>query len=308
MRGSLGEKIGEGGSADVHAWAPGQVVKLFKAGVSRRLGRHEARMTRAVFAAGAPAPEVFGEVTLEGRFGIVLQRLDGPTLLQLTRTGAMTFAQAGAILASLCLSVHKTPPPPEVPLPARLDGRLVAGLRRHVPEHIAPGILALIERLQPGDELCHGDLHPGNVIMTAEGPRLIDWTGTVRAPAAFDLGLSHILLTELAPEVVDDPERPRAVNAAVQSEYARLAGMSRAALTAAMSPTCPSSASWSSSRGRCLPCGSGSSSASKRASISRSVACRENRQLSGESPLVGRPRFAAGEIGRQVRISVQDAR
>ena len=32
MRGSLGEKIGEGVFADVHAWAPGQVVKLFKSG------------------------------------------------------------------------------------------------------------------------------------------------------------------------------------------------------------------------------------------------------------------------------------
>ena len=45
-------------------------------------------MTRAVFAAGGPAPEVFDEVTLEGRFGIVLQRLDGPTLLQLSRRPA----------------------------------------------------------------------------------------------------------------------------------------------------------------------------------------------------------------------------
>ena len=76
MRGSLGEKIGEGLSADVHAWMPGQVVKLFKSAVSPRLSRHEARMTRAVFAAGAPAPEVLGEVTLEGRFGIVLSRFD----------------------------------------------------------------------------------------------------------------------------------------------------------------------------------------------------------------------------------------
>ena len=30
-------------------------------------------MTRAVFAAGAPAREVFDEVALEGRFGVVLQ-------------------------------------------------------------------------------------------------------------------------------------------------------------------------------------------------------------------------------------------
>ena len=111
MRGSLGEKIGEGVFADVHAWTPGQVVKLFKAGVSQRLSGHEARVTRAVFAAGGPAPD---EVTLEGRFGIVLPRLDGPTLLQHYRSGAITFEQAGAILASLYLSVHTTPPPPDV--------------------------------------------------------------------------------------------------------------------------------------------------------------------------------------------------
>jgi len=63
MRGSLGEKIGEGGSADIHAWAPGQVVKLFKPARGRqRLSRHEAQMTRA----GLPVPEVFDEVTWRG--------------------------------------------------------------------------------------------------------------------------------------------------------------------------------------------------------------------------------------------------
>ena len=91
------------------------MLKLFKAGVSRQFARHEMRMIRAVLAAGLPVPEVFGEVTLDGRFGIVLQRLDGPTLWQLSRTGAVTFEQAGAIVAALAMSVHKTPPPPEVP-------------------------------------------------------------------------------------------------------------------------------------------------------------------------------------------------
>ena len=239
MQGSLGEKIGEGAFADVHAWAPGQVVKLFKAGVPRRIAWHEARMTRAVFAAGGPAPEVLGEVTVEGRFGIVLGRLDGPTLLQHYRSGAITFEQAGAILATLYLAVHKTPPPPDVLLlrdwmddSLRLSGGML-------PKHIATGILALIERLSPGDGLCHGDLHPGNVIMTAEGPRLIDWSGTVRAPAAFDLARIHVGLSEIAPELVDNPERPRAVNAAVQSEYARLASMSPEALAAAIKPWLP---------------------------------------------------------------------
>jgi len=239
MRGSLGEKIGEGAYADVHAWAPGQVVKLFKASVPERISWWEARMTRAVSAAGGPAPEVLGEVTLEGRFGIVLPRLDGPTLLQLTRTGAMGRAQAGSILATLAMSVHKTPPPARVPsLRDSMEGtlQLSGGV---LPAHIAAGVLTLIERLSPGDGLCHGDLHSDNVIMTADGPRLIDWIGAVRAPAAFDLATCHVILAELAPERADDPERPRAVNAAVQSEYAQAAGMSPAALTAAMAPCLP---------------------------------------------------------------------
>jgi UDP-N-acetyl-D-mannosaminuronic acid transferase (WecB/TagA/CpsF family) len=60
MQGSLGQKIGEGVFADVHAWAPGQVVKLSKPSIPRWVLQHEAQMTRAVFAAGGPVPEVLG--------------------------------------------------------------------------------------------------------------------------------------------------------------------------------------------------------------------------------------------------------
>lgn len=119
---------------------------------------------------------------------------------------------------------------------------MAPGLRSaggRLPGHIATGVRARLERLPSGGGLCHGDLHPGNVIMTPAGPRLVDWSSAVRAPAAYDLAVIHIALTELAPEVASDPEHPRAVNAAMQSEYARLGGLSPAALTAAMEPYLP---------------------------------------------------------------------
>jgi streptomycin 6-kinase len=237
MRGSLGEKIGKGASADIHAWAPGQVVKLFKTDTSPRWVRHEAHMTRAAFAAGAP--EVFDEVTLEGRLGIVLRRLDGPSLLELLQARAVTFQQAGAILAALYTSVHKTPPPPDgPPLRAWMDAVSRGSSRDILPEPVAIGVLTLIDRLKPEDALCHADLHPGNVIMTADGPRMIDWACALRASAVFDIARVHVSLTELVPEDTD-PEPPRAINAAIQSEYARLAGMSPAALAEAMRPWLP---------------------------------------------------------------------
>jgi len=73
MQGSLGEKIGEGAFSDVHAWAPAQVVKLFKSGTPRRLSWHEARVTRAVFAAGAA-----GEDFLLSKFRRQRCRPSGP--------------------------------------------------------------------------------------------------------------------------------------------------------------------------------------------------------------------------------------
>lgn len=239
MDGSLGEKIGEGASADVHAWAPGQVVKLFKAGVPRRIPWWEARMTRAVFAAGGPAPEVFDEVEVDGRFGFVLPRLDGPTLLQCVQAGEITPEAAGAILATLGRSVHATPSPAKV-LPMR--DYMVRSLElpeAGIPQSIARGVLGLIDRLPPHEGLAHCDLHPGNVIMTPQGPKLIDWTGTKGGGASLDLACSHFLSTELVVESFGDPARQRAVNAALQAEYARLAGLDPEALRAAMEARLP---------------------------------------------------------------------
>jgi hypothetical protein len=75
--------------------------------------------------------------------------------------------------------------------------------------------------------------------MTTDGPRLIDWTGARRAPAAFDLACSHFVLGELSPQYVDNPQRPLTVNVAMQAEYARLTGVSQASLTSAIEPYLP---------------------------------------------------------------------
>jgi hypothetical protein len=84
-----------------------------------------------------------------GQDSIVLPRFDGPTLLQLFLIGAMTSKQVGAILAALYLSVHKTPPPPDVvSLRDWIDA--VSRNSATLPKHLAAGVLTLIDRLSPG--------------------------------------------------------------------------------------------------------------------------------------------------------------
>ena len=57
-------------------------------------------------------------------------------------------------------------------------------------------------------------------------------------PPPTRLHSAHVLLAELGPEHADDPERAT-VNSVLQAEYARMAGIEPAALTAAMQPYLP---------------------------------------------------------------------
>jgi aminoglycoside phosphotransferase (APT) family kinase protein len=42
--------------------------------------------------------------------------------------------------------------------------------------------------------LLHRDLHPQNVILTADGPRIIDWEGAARGPAVADVAMTWVIV------------------------------------------------------------------------------------------------------------------
>jgi len=126
-----------------------------------------------------------------------------------------------------------------------MDDALRNDSGRFVPQPIANAILALIERLQPAGRkhgengLCHCDLHPGNVIMTADGPRIIDWSMTMRGPAALDLTFGHIMLNEIARTASTIPSGRAPSMRRCRRSTRVLAGFSPAALMAAMEPWLP---------------------------------------------------------------------
>lgn len=62
-------------------------------------------------------------------------------------------------------------------------------------------VLQLLESLPQGDRLCHGDFHPGNIILTRRGPVIIDWMTTSRGTAAGDVARSSVIM-----EVAKPPE------------------------------------------------------------------------------------------------------
>src|SRR5262249_42867679 len=83
-----------------------------------------------------------------------------------------------------------TPPPPlpapRADLPPR---RRVAAPRARAaprPPYLRDFAGRVLDRLPAGDRLCHGDYHPGNVLLGADRTAVIDWTGAVRGVAEAD--------------------------------------------------------------------------------------------------------------------------
>ena len=45
-----------------------------------------------------------------------------------------------------------------------------------------------------GNQLCHGDFHPGNIIVTQRGPIIIDWMTASKGTACGDVARTSIIL------------------------------------------------------------------------------------------------------------------
>lgn len=111
--------------------------------------------------AGYPVPHVYA---VSGPT-LVLTRVYGPTMLEALTDGRMDPDEAGRMLVSLLDRLHAIPPPKGTP---------------------------------EGDRLVHLDLHPLNVLLSPDGPVVIDWVNARLDDPLFDVALSALVLALVA--------------------------------------------------------------------------------------------------------------
>lgn len=121
----------------------------------------EADVMRLARAHGVPVPEVFDVDGLD----MIMARVRGPTMLEDLSRRPWRLRAHARTLVELHRLVHRVPAPATLPAP-----------------------------FGEGECLLHRDLHPANVIISRDGPVLIDWQGSVRGPAAADLAHTYLLL------------------------------------------------------------------------------------------------------------------
>ncbi|WP_329122682.1 phosphotransferase [Streptomyces sp. NBC_01465] len=150
--------LGSGRNADVYALDEGWVLRRYRDGMDATA---EASVMPYLREHGYPVPAVRSADGPE----LVMQRLYGPTMLTALLEGSLTADEGAAMLGGLLEQLHA--------VPARLSD-------------------------DPAVRILHLDLHPDNVMLTPEGPVVIDWSNTAEGSPELDWAISALILAQVA--------------------------------------------------------------------------------------------------------------
>ena len=179
----------------------------------------ETLIQAAVAAAGFPTPFVRtagGPDDGLGRAFMVMDRAPGvPLLSGLRLTGALgrgpaLFGEIPRLLASTMARLHALDPGPvrgqlEAAAAANVSvGSMLATMRERAAEFGRPDLVQAAQWLidhpaRPApDVICHGDLHPFNLLRDGDRVTLLDWSTAVLAPRSYDVAFTSLALSEPA--------------------------------------------------------------------------------------------------------------
>jgi aminoglycoside phosphotransferase (APT) family kinase protein len=148
--------IAAGRASEIFDLGGGRILRRFKGGGHPE---REALVMRHARGHGYPVPRVL-EVRAEA---LVLEKVDGPTMWEAMRSERSKVPRHAATLAHLHRELHEIDAPQGVPA------------------------------VGDGNALLHLDLHPANVILSPDGPVVIDWTNARGGDPLFDVAVTWII-------------------------------------------------------------------------------------------------------------------
>ncbi|WP_419952337.1 phosphotransferase family protein [Methylobacterium sp.] len=183
--------VGEGRSAEVFADRSGRVLKLYKAKWGKQLAKKEFVATSFARSHGLRVPAPLGIIEQDGRSGVIFEHIYGKTVLEHFKNNPLGMLGALRKLAVIQYRIHKIENPP---LPDQQDAIRIQVSRARVPSWLKQTTLVVLDRLPDGNRLCHGDLHPENVLYTSEGLVVIDWEKSTSGHPAADVARTDLII------------------------------------------------------------------------------------------------------------------
>jgi len=231
------ELLATGRTAEVYALDDQRILKVLRPGFPARMAEVEAQVAQRVLSVYDAAPRCDGVVRAGDRSALVYERVDGPTMDGRLRTHPWQIGRLGRRLGELHAGMHERDGTGfREQRPAIHDA--IERAEEVLPREVAAAAHRRVDELPTDSRLCHGDLHPGNVLL---GPRLvvIDWENVRAGSPVADVARTMFLLGDsVMPDSLPGPMATlagairRAVTRAYLAGYRSVRPLDSAELTA----------------------------------------------------------------------------
>jgi uncharacterized protein (TIGR02172 family) len=191
--------IGVGNTATVYEWQESKVIKLFYQGYPKEAVEREFHNAKTIENMGFAKPKAYEIIFYEKRMGIIYDRVEGESLLNwVMRTGDVQ--ECAVSMAKL----HK----------AIVHNRVsnVQNYKEFLKYNIvnAPSsnskkreeVLQMLDKLPDGNALCHGDFHPGNILISDGHMMVIDFMNVCHGNFLYDVART-VFLVEYTPVPIE---------------------------------------------------------------------------------------------------------
>ena len=164
----LDKPIAVGRTAEVFAWDDGHILKLYRDWCPANWVEDGLKIGRIVQSAGLPVPAIGDIVDIEVRRGVIYERINGVSMLDDFKRQFWSVQRHARTFAELHAAIHNCVVP--VDLPSLKDG-FANSIRNtpNLPRDLRDSVLRQLDTMTDKVQLCHGDFHPGNVMLTARG-------------------------------------------------------------------------------------------------------------------------------------------
>jgi len=193
---SLGEPMFTSRSSQIYIWRGNTLLKLFKAGVSLDLILNEEINTTEAYEQGVSKVKCHGRISVGDRTGLVIEKVDGKTLISLAGVKPGTVFGVPKLMAQLQINLHNTCTSAIRSYKGMVMSALDSEPLSFLTDREKRTTIEKLNALPDGDSILHLDYHPDNIMSDAKNATIIDWmTAASGAPAA-DVAATLYLLTE----------------------------------------------------------------------------------------------------------------
>jgi len=166
------------------------LIKLFEEGVPASSVLNEATNHARAYEAGLPVPRLREVTKLDGKWAIIADFIEGPTLLERMEAEPEN-PELMELFVRLQMEVHGQYIPKAQRLQDKLERKLAAsGLDATTRYELQ----TRLEAMHQHKKACHGDFIPSNVILQRGRAFILDWNQLTQGNAAADAANTYITM------------------------------------------------------------------------------------------------------------------